>query len=55
MRREVKSLVIAKKLAVWNEVVEKENEDFEGSREEFWAFVGRRTRGKRRGIAGFKE
>ena len=54
LRREVKSLVIEKKLAVWNEVVEKANEDFEGSRKEFWAFVGRRTRGKRRGIAALK-
>ena len=51
VRREVKSLVIDKK-AVWNEVVEKANADFEGSRkDQFWAFVGRRTRGKRRGIA----
>ena len=35
-------------------IVERANEDFEGSRKEFWAFVGRRTRGKRRGIAALK-
>ena len=28
------------------EVVEKANTDFDGSRKEFWAFVGRKTRGK---------
>ena len=27
---------------IWNEKV---NADFEGSRKEFWAFVGRRTKG----------
>ena len=39
LRREVESLVIEKKLAVWNGVVERANEDFEGIRREFWAFV----------------
>ena len=29
-----------KKLVIWNEVVQKVNADFEGSRKEFWAFVG---------------
>ena len=48
LRREVKDLVREKKLAVWNEVVEK---DFDGSRREFWAFVGRRTEGKKQNIA----
>ena len=37
--REVKEL--GKKLANWNEVIEKANADFDGSRKEFWAFVGR--------------
>ena len=27
-----------KKLSIWNEVVEKVNADFKGSRKEFWAF-----------------
>ena len=46
--REVKDLVREKKLAVWNEIVEKVNVDFDGSRKEFWAFVGRRTKCKKR-------
>ena len=46
LRREVKNLVVEKKLKVWNEVVEKANSDFEGNRKEFWAFVGRRTKAK---------
>ena len=44
LRREVKELVREKKLTIWNEVVEKVNVDFDGSRKEFWAFVGRRTK-----------
>ena len=43
LRKEVKEVVREKKLSIWNEVVEKVNADFEGSRKEFWAFVGRRT------------
>ena len=39
--KEVKELVREKKLTMWREVVEKANVDFEGSRKEFWAFVGR--------------
>ena len=39
--RKVKELVRQKKLTVWKEVVEKMNVDFEGSRKEIWAFVGR--------------
>ena len=41
LRREVKEL---KKLNVWREVVEKANTDFDGSRKELWAFVGRRRK-----------
>ena len=47
LRREVKELVREKKLTIRNEVVEKVNVDFDGSRKEFWAFVGRRTKGKK--------
>ena len=47
LRREMKELVREKKLTIWNEVVEKVNVDFDGSRKEFWAFVGRRTKGKK--------
>ena len=43
----VKDFVREKKLAVWNEVVEKVNVDFDGSKNEFWVFVGRRTKGKK--------
>ena len=49
LRKEVKQLVIEKKLNIWNEVVEKANSDFEGNRKEFWAFVGRRTKGRKGG------
>ena len=37
LRKEVKEAVRKKKLSIWNEVVEKVNADFEGSRNEFWA------------------
>ena len=41
MRKEVKELVRWKKFKMGKEVVEKVNEDFEGSRKEFLAVVGR--------------
>ena len=37
LRKEVKEVVREKNLNIWNEVVEKVNADFEGSRKEFWA------------------
>ena len=42
LRKEVKQLVIEKKLNIWNELVEKVNTDFDENRKEFWAFVGRK-------------
>ena len=30
------------------------NVDFDGSRKEFWAFVGRRTKGKKKNITSLK-
>ena len=45
LRNEVKQLVIKKKLNNWNEIVEKVNTDFDENRREFWAFVGRKTKG----------
>ena len=36
------------------EVVEKVNVDFDGSRKEFWAFVGRRTKDKKKNITSLK-
>ena len=37
----MKDLVREKKLAVWNEVAEKANVDFDGNKKDFWALVGR--------------
>ena len=34
LRKEVKDLVRQKKISIWNEVIEKANADFEGSRKE---------------------
>ena len=48
LRKEVKQLVIEKKLNIWNELVEKVN------RKEFWAFVGRKTKSKKKNIASLK-
>ena len=42
----MKELVREKKLNIWRQVVENTNTDFDGSRKEFWAFVGRRAKGK---------
>ena len=44
----MKELVREKKLNIWREVVEKANTDFDGSRKEFCAFEGRRTKRKRK-------
>ena len=38
-------------LGVWNEVMEKVNADFDRKAGRFWAFVGRRTKGKKQNIA----
>ena len=51
LHREVKNLVVEKKL---NEVVEKANSGFEGNRKEFWAFVGRGTKAKKKGIVALR-
>ena len=51
LRKEVKNLFIEKKLNSWNEVLEKANSDYDGNRKEFWAFVGRRTKGRKRAIS----
>ena len=50
----MKALVRQKKLTVWKEIVEKVNVNFDRSRKDFWAFVGRRTKAKTRGIASLK-
>ena len=51
LRKEVKDLVIAKKLKVWNEVIDRVITDFEGN----WSFVGRKTRGKKSLISSKNE
>ena len=43
--KEVKELVREKKLTMWKDVAEKVNVDFEGSRKDFWAFVGKQKKG----------
>ena len=54
LRKEVKQLVIQKKLNIWNELVEKVNTDFDENGKEFWAFVGRKTKGKKKNIPSLK-
>ena len=54
LRKEVKQLVIEKKLNIWNELVEKVNTDFDENRKAFWAFVGKKTKGKKKNIASLK-
>ena len=49
-----RQLVIEKKLNIWNELVEKVNTDFDENRKEFWAFVGRQSKGKKKNIASLK-
>ena len=39
----MKQLVIEKKFDMWNNIVEKANQEFEGNKKPFWSFVGRRT------------
>ena len=50
----MKDLIRKKNIDIWNEVVEKVNTDYEGSRKEFWAFVGRRTKGKKKAIGSLR-
>ena len=50
----MKQLVIENKLNIWNELVEKVNTDFDENRKEFWAFVGRKSKHKKKNIASLK-
>ena len=36
---------------IWNDLVEKVNTDFDENKKEFWAFVGRKSKGKKKYIA----
>ena len=42
LRKEVKQLVIEKKIKTWNNIVEKANQYFESNKKQFWSFVGRK-------------
>ena len=53
LRKEMKRLVIEKKLNMWNNVVKKANQDFEGNKKQFWYFVGR-TKCKNKTISSLK-
>ena len=48
LQKEVKQLAIENNLYIWNELVEKVNTDFDKNRNEFWAFVGRKSKGKKK-------
>ena len=50
MRKEVTNLV---RKNIWNDVV-KVTKDYEVSREEFWDFVGRRSKGKKKTISSLR-
>ena len=50
----MKQLVIEKKLDMWNNIVEKANQDFEGNKKQFWSFVGRRTQCKNKNVSSLK-
>ena len=38
-------------LIMWNNIVEKANQDFEGNKKQYWSFVGRRTKCKNKTIS----
>ena len=38
----------------WNEVIDKANKDFYENRKKFWAFVGRTSKGNRKGNVSLK-
>ena len=52
--KEVKKLVRSKKINAWNEVVEKVNNGYEGSRKQFWSFVSRKSKGKKGSITSLR-
>ena len=54
LQKEVKDLVRKKKTDIWNDAVEKVNTDYEGSRKEFWAFAGRRSKGKKKTLSSHR-
>ena len=53
-RSEIKELVHKKKLNFRNEVLDRANKDFYENRKEFWAFVGRTSKGNCKGIVSLR-
>ena len=45
---------VRKKIDGWNEGIEKANKFFYENRKEFWAFVGKASKGSRKGIASLR-
>ena len=45
-----KTISYRKKLNICNELVEKINTNFDENRKEFWAFVGRKSKGKNKSL-----
>ena len=54
LQKEVKQLVIEKKINIWNDLVEKVNTDCDENRKEFRAFFGKKSKGKKKSIASLK-
>ena len=50
----MKQLVIEKKLDMWNNIVEKANQDFEGNKKQSESFVGRKNKCKNVTISSLK-
>ena len=47
-------IIIIITINIWNNIVEKANQDFEGNKKQFWSFVGRRTKCKNKTISSLK-
>ena len=47
-------MVRKKKANIWNDVVRRVNNDCEGSRKDFWAFVGRGSKSKKKTIGSLR-
>ena len=47
-------LIILLNHLMWNNIVQKANQDFEGNKQQFWSFVGRRTKCKNKTLSSLK-
>ena len=54
LRKEMKQLVIEKKLDMWHNIVEKASQDFESIKKQVWSFVSRKTNCKNKTISSLK-